>query len=68
MLYADFNLFISKSIYILLFIDNILVISFKDSVQSIKKKIFNIWKDKDFEKVNIFVRFQIEYNRAKKTL
>jgi len=45
-----------------------LVIGPKDPVQSIKKKILNIWKNKNLRKVNIFIEFQIERNRAKRTL
>ena len=66
MLYADSNFFVGKGVYILLFVDNMLVIGFKDPVRFIKKKILDIWKGKDVGEVDIFVGFQVERDRAKR--
>ena len=55
---ADPNLFIGTGVFILLFVDNMLIISTRPELNTIKAKINNLWKCK-VELVTIFVRFQI---------
>jgi hypothetical protein len=65
---ADPNLFIGKGVYIPLFVDDMLIIGSRPHVDVIKAKIWNLWKCKDLGPATVFVGFQIERDRPKRTL
>src|SRR6266536_5866334 len=52
---ADPNLFIGQEVYILLFVDNKLIIGTRPHVDTIKAKIKNLWKYKDLGPVSLFI-------------
>ena len=56
---TDPNLFISTRVFILLFVDNMLLISVRPELDIIKAKINKLWKCKGGELVTVFVGFQI---------
>ena len=53
----DPNLFISKGVYLLLFVDNMLIIRDRKPVNDIKREINKLQKCEDLNAINIFVRF-----------
>ncbi|KAI0991536.1 hypothetical protein K3495_g16651, partial [Podosphaera aphanis] len=67
---SDTNLFCQrqKGVYILLFVDDILIIGHKKDVDDIKAKILRRWKCKDLSPATVFVGFQIERVRASRSL
>ena len=66
--YLDPNLFIRKGVYILLFVDDMLVIGKRAQVNEIKAKIAKKWKCKDLGLAEIFVGFQIKRDRLNQTI
>lgn len=65
---ADPNLFIGEGVYILLFVDDMLIIGNKADTNAIKAKIRGRWKSKDLSPATVFVGFQIERDRENYTL
>jgi Reverse transcriptase (RNA-dependent DNA polymerase)/GAG-pre-integrase domain len=65
---ADPNLFIRNNTYILLYVDDMLIIGDKASVATAKAEIGARWKCKDLREAKLFVGFQIERDRAAKSL
>ncbi|KAI0994521.1 hypothetical protein K3495_g13661 [Podosphaera aphanis] len=67
---SDTNLFCQrqKGVYILLFVDDILIIGHKKDFDDIKAKILRRWKCKDLSPATVFVGFQIERVRASRSL
>jgi hypothetical protein len=65
---ADPNLFIGKGVYILLFVDDMLIIGSRPHVNAIKANIRKLWKYKDPVPASVFVGFQIKRDRPKRTL
>ena len=55
---ADPNLFIGTGVFILLFVDDMLLIGSRPELDAIKVKINKLWKCKS-EPANVFVGFQI---------
>jgi hypothetical protein len=55
-------------VYILLFVDDILIIGLRPHVNIIKAKIGNLWKYKELRPISVFVGFQIKRDRPKRTL
>ena len=53
----NLNLFISKGVYLLLFVNNMLIIRDYKLVDSIKRKINRLQKCEDLKAASIFVRF-----------
>jgi len=60
---ADPNLFIGKGVFILLFVDDMLMIGNREQVDSMKAQIMKRWDCKDLSPAEVFVGFQIERNR-----
>ncbi|ESZ89916.1 Gag-Pol polyprotein [Sclerotinia borealis F-4128] len=65
---ADPNLFIGNGVYILLYMDNLLIIGNRTNIDKIKTKISAKWKCKDLGPTRMFLGLQIEYNRPKRTI
>ncbi|KAI0991729.1 hypothetical protein K3495_g16458, partial [Podosphaera aphanis] len=72
---ADPNLFISSPmgekieiVYILLFVDDMLISGSRSLVEQFKLKIMKKWKCKNLGPVETFVGFQIERNRTNRSL
>jgi hypothetical protein len=67
---ADPNLYIKRSgsTYLLLYVDDMLLIGPRAEVNAVKKQIMSKWKCKDLGPAKLFVGFQIERNRAAKSL
>ena len=64
---SDPNLFVSKGVYILLFVDNILIIGDKIAYSITKAKIMKYWKCKELIG-ELFVGFQIDRNRKRRSI
>ena len=64
----DPNLFVRNRVFVLLFINNMLIVGKRDDVDKMKKRILKEWKGKDLGPVNCFVRFEITRNKRKHTL
>ena len=54
--------------YILLFVDDMLIYGRRAEVDRVKRSILARWKGKDLEVVETFVGFQIERDREARTL
>jgi hypothetical protein len=54
---SDPNLFISRGVYLLLFVDNMLIIGDYKLVDDIKREINKLWKCEDLKATSIFVGF-----------
>ncbi|RAL63559.1 hypothetical protein DID88_003603 [Monilinia fructigena] len=65
---ADPNLFIGKGVYILLYVDDLLIIGNRINVNSIKTTIGSRWKCKDLGDTSMFLGIQIERNRRDRSL
>ena len=65
---SDPNLFISKGVYLLLFVDNMLIIGDCKLVDNIKREINKLQKCKDLKATSTFVRFQIKRDCKNRTL
>ncbi|RAL68311.1 hypothetical protein DID88_007041 [Monilinia fructigena] len=65
---ADPNLFIRKGLYVLLYVDDLLIIGNRINVDSMKKTISSKWKCKDLGETSIFLGIQIERNRRDRSL
>ena len=65
---ADPNLFVGRGVYIPIFVDDKLIIGPRTTVDVVKKEIMQRWKCKDLGPVDLFVGFQIQRNRAKRSL
>ena len=65
---ADPNLFRNEGLFILLFVDDMLLIGKRQAVDRTKALIGQKWKCKDLKEAKLFVGFQIERNRKAKSL
>ena len=65
---TNLNLFIRLGVSILLFVNNILIISKRQQVDTAKAKILKYKKGKDLKAIDIFVRFQIEHNQKERII
>jgi histone deacetylase 1/2 len=65
---SDPNLFIGRGVYILLFVDDMLIIGNRKQVDSIKHEIHRLWNCQDLKAASIYVGFQIERDRQNRTL
>jgi len=69
---ADPNLFIStnngRRAYVLVFVDDMLIIGEKSDYEHLKKKLLGKWKGKDLKAVDTFIGLQIERDRNARTL
>ena len=65
---SDPNLFIGRGVYLLLFVDDMLIIGNRKPVDSIKREINRLWDCTDLKAAKTFVGFQIERNRQNRTL
>ena len=65
---SDPNLFIGMGVFLLLVVDDILIISKRDDVELIKSKIRSKWVCEDLTTAKTFVGVQIERNRRRRTL
>ena len=65
---ADPSLYVGLGVYILLFVDDMLIIGDRFKVDHIKNKILKEWKSKDLGPVDTFVGFQIKRNRSRRLL
>lgn len=66
---ADPSLYIGRDrVFILLFVDDMLIIGKRSQVDTIKAQILEQWKSKDLGPVDTFVGFQIQRNRQKRSL
>jgi hypothetical protein len=64
----DPNLFIRNRVFVLLFVDNILIIGKRDDVDKMKKRILKEGKGKDLGPIDCFIGFEITRNRRNYTL
>jgi hypothetical protein len=65
---SDPNLFIGNRVFVLLFVDDMLIVGKRDDVDKMKKRILKEWKGKDLGPVDCFVGFEITRNRRNRTL
>ena len=67
---ADPNLYVRRegNTFLLLYVDDMLLIGTRAKVDAAKKQIMGRWKCKDLGPARLFVGFQIERNRAAKSL
>jgi hypothetical protein len=65
---SDPNLFVRNRVFVLLFVNNMLIIGKRDDVDKMKKRILKEWKGKDLGPVDCFVGFEITRNRRNRTL
>ena len=67
---ADPNLYVRQegNTFLLLYVDDMLLIGTRARVNAAKKEIMTRWKCKDLGPAKLFVGFQIERNRAAKSL
>jgi len=65
---SDPNLFIRNGVYILLFVDDMLVIGKRSEVDHVKATIKKKWKCKDLGEAKLFIGFQIQRDRTAKSL
>ena len=67
---ADPNLYPkrTRNSYLLVYVDDMLLIGTRAEVDAAKKQIMSRWKCKDLGPVKLFVDFQIERNRAARSL
>lgn len=65
---ADPNLFIGRGVFVLLYVDDMLIIGKHGNLNSVKSDIMNKWSCKALGPVDTFVGIQVERNRQKRTL
>ncbi|KAI0994703.1 hypothetical protein K3495_g13478 [Podosphaera aphanis] len=65
---ANPNLFLGRNVYVLLYVDDMLIIGTKRAVESVKKDIKNRWKCKLLDPIETFVGLQVERNRVVRSL
>ncbi len=65
---ADPNLFTDRKLFILLYVDDLLIIGDKERVESIKQRILQRWKCRDLGDAQMFIGVQIERDRPKRAL
>ena len=65
---ADPNVFIGRGVYLPIFVDDKLIIGKRAAVDQIKIEIMAKWKCKDLGPADLFVGFQIEQNRAERSI
>ncbi|KAI0994011.1 hypothetical protein K3495_g14171 [Podosphaera aphanis] len=65
---SDPNLFIGLGVYVLLFVDDMLIVGERSKVDNVKNKILTKWKGKDLREAKIFVGFQLERDRNSRTI
>ncbi|KAI0999426.1 hypothetical protein K3495_g8772 [Podosphaera aphanis] len=63
---SDPNLFIGRGVYVLLYVDDMLVIGPTEKVKVVKSDIVGGWKCKILGPVDTFVGIQVERNREKR--
>ena len=66
--YSNLNLFIRNGVFLLLFIDNIMVIRKRQDVDKIKACILKEWDGKDLGLIECFIRFKIIRDRKNRSL
>ena len=64
---SDPNLFIGMGVFLLLVVDDMLIIGKRDDIELIKSKIRSKWVCKDLTTTKTFVGVQIERNRRRRT-
>ena len=65
---ADPNLFIGRGVFILLYVDDMIIIGSRTDVDQAKNHIKKRWNCKDLGEAKLFVGFQIERDRAARSL
>jgi hypothetical protein len=65
---ANPNFFIGNGVYILLFVDDMLVTGKRQHIDAVKAKIIKEWKCKNLGPAEVFVGFQIDRDRTNRTL
>ena len=65
---ADPNLFVGNGIFLLLFVDDMLVAGKRRQLDTTKARILRQWKCKDLGPAEVFVGFQIDRDRANRTI
>jgi hypothetical protein len=65
---ANPNLFIGNKVYILLFVDDILIVGKRRYLDIIKTRILREWRYKDLGPAKVFIGFQIERDCTNRTL
>ncbi|KAI0992459.1 hypothetical protein K3495_g15726, partial [Podosphaera aphanis] len=65
---SDPNIFTGRGVYLLLFVDDMLIVGNRLSVNNMKQEILKKWKGKDLKETKTFVGFEIERNWKKRTL
>ena len=65
---ADPNLFIGRGVFILLFVDDMIIIGSRTEVNQAKEHIKKRWNCKDLGEARLFVGFQIERDRVARSL
>ena len=65
---ADPNLFVRDSVYILLYVDDMLFVGDRRGVDKAKAEVSVRWNSKDLGEAKLFVGFQIRRNRSAKSL
>ena len=65
---SDPNLFVKNGVYILLFVDDMLIIGKRLEVDHVKVTIKKKWRCKDLGEAKLFIGFQIQRNRTAKSL
>ncbi|KAI1002158.1 hypothetical protein K3495_g6042 [Podosphaera aphanis] len=65
---SDPNLFIGLGVYILLFVDDMLIVGKRLSVDKIKASILRNWNGKDLKTAKLFVGFEIERDRLRRSI
>ncbi|KAI0993762.1 hypothetical protein K3495_g14422 [Podosphaera aphanis] len=65
---SDPNLFIGRGVYVLLYVDDMLIIGPTMKVKPVKSDIMNRWKCKALGPVDTFVGIRVERNRSQRTI
>ncbi|KAI0999467.1 hypothetical protein K3495_g8730 [Podosphaera aphanis] len=65
---SDPNLFIGLGVYMLLFVDDMLIVEKRPNVDKIKASILSNWKGKDLKTAKLFVGFEIDRDRLKRSI
>jgi len=65
---ANPNLFIGNKVYILLFVNNMLIIGKRRYLNITKIRILREWRCKDLGPAEVFIGFQIKRDRTNRTL
>ncbi|KAI1001348.1 hypothetical protein K3495_g6851, partial [Podosphaera aphanis] len=65
---SDPNLFIGKGIFLLLFVDDMLIVGNRLNVDKMKETILKEWKGKDLKATNTFIGIQIKRDRENRKI